>query len=174
VLLRALARPGPASVELRAVLAGDGPLRARLEGLAAELGIASRVEFLGQLGHGDVLRHLESGSYDMVVLPSALRHGEKEGIPVALMEAMARSLPVIASDIGGVSELVGEGAGLLVAPDDDEALAEAMCRLAADGALRAELAAKGRARVAADFAIDGVADRLAALFADSVDVSGHA
>jgi glycosyltransferase involved in cell wall biosynthesis len=165
VLFRALARPEPAAVSVQAVLAGDGPLRTQLEGLARELGIASRVTFLGQLPHLEVLRQLESGAYDVVAMPSAPRNGEKEGIPVALMEAMARFLPVVASDVGGVAELVGSGAGVLVPPEDEAALAAALTRLGSSPALRAELAAAGRARIETSFSVDAVAEQLEELFA---------
>jgi colanic acid/amylovoran biosynthesis glycosyltransferase len=164
VLLRALALPGPADAGMRAVLAGGGPLLASLHRLAAQLGIAERVDFLGQLPHDEVLMRLTSGSYDLVAMPSVNRDGEKEGIPVALVEAMAHGVPVVASDIGGVSELLGRGAGMLVAPADEHALANVLCKLAADIELRRSLALVGRRRVEEEFSITSVADRLVELF----------
>ena len=164
VLFRALALRGPADAGISAVIAGGGPLRGRLERLAADLGIADRVHFLGQLPHDDVLRQLGSGAYDLVVLSSVARGGEKEGIPVALVEAMAHSVPVLATDVGGVSELVGRGGGMLVPSADEQALADALSELAADVELRRSLALAGRRRVEEEFSIVSIAVRLVDLF----------
>ena len=149
---------------MRAVLAGGGPLGTPLQQLAARLGIAERVDFLGQLPHREVLMRLRSGAYDLVAMPSVTRDGEKEGIPVALVEAMAHGVPVLASDVGGVSELFGSGAGMLVPPMDEQALANALCKLAADIELRRSLALAGRRRVEEEFSIASIADRLVELF----------
>ena len=101
---------------------------------------------------------------DMMVLPSFA-----EGVPVVLMEAMASQVPVIATQVAGVSELVEHGAsGLIVPPGDQEALTQAILSLAQDPAQRAQMGAAGRAKVEAAFDIDGEARRLAALF------EGHA
>ena len=132
--------------------------------MAADLGIADRVHFLGQLPHDDVLRQLGSGAYDLVVLSSVARGGEKEGIPVALVEAMAHSVPVLATDVGGVSELVGRGGGMLVPSADEQALADALSELAADVELRRSLALAGRRRVEEEFSIVSIAVRLVDLF----------
>jgi glycosyltransferase involved in cell wall biosynthesis len=73
--------------------------------------------------------------------------GEEEGIPVALMEAMACGIPVIGTQTGGIPELLRDGAGLVVPPNDPEALAEALRSLAGRPALRRELGAEGRKRI---------------------------
>jgi glycosyltransferase involved in cell wall biosynthesis len=152
---------------MEAVLAGDGPLRRDLERLAADLGIHDRVLFLGQLPHDEVLRLLASGEYDLVAMTSTPIDGAKEGIPVSLMESMAHSIPVLATNLGGISELVGEGAGVLVPPGDEHVLAEALCHLAANPAVRASLAIAGRRRVEEEFSVDVVAARLETLFEDA-------
>jgi colanic acid/amylovoran biosynthesis glycosyltransferase len=164
VLMRALALPGPTEAGVTAMLAGGGPLRERLERLAAGLGIAGRVHFLGQRPHADVLRRLGSGVYDLVALSSVARRAEKEGIPVALVEAMAHRVPVLATDVGGVSELVGGGAGILVPPADEQALADALSTFAADAELRRALSLAGRRRVEEEFSVGTIADRLVTLF----------
>ena len=125
VALEAVERtPG---VEL--VVAGDGPERARLEGAAGE-----RVRFLGPLGRDDVLRLFAAA--DAAVLPSAW-----ENFPHAVVEALAVGTPVVATDVGGVAEVVRDGEnGLLVPAGDAAALAEAVARLLADPELRSRLA----------------------------------
>jgi glycosyltransferase involved in cell wall biosynthesis len=90
---------------------------------------------------------------DVAVCPSVpTRQGDREGIPVALMEAMACGLAAVASDLSGIPELVEhERTGLLVPPGDPRALAEAIRRLHDDPALRGRLAGAGRGKVLAEF-----------------------
>ena len=83
-----------------------------------------------------------------------------EGIPVALMEAMACKVPVIATRLSGIPELVTDGAGILVAPDDAVALADAIVRVLDDEELSASLAERGRARVVESFDLFHEAARL--------------
>lgn len=156
VLFDALARadlPGA-----RLTLVGDGAERPALEREAAHLGLDAR--FLGFRGQAEVAAALAEA--EALVLPSFA-----EGVPVVLMEAMASARPVIATRVGGVAELVADGeSGLLVAPGDPVALAGALQRLAAmPAAARAEMGARGRASVRAEFDVDREARRLAALFA---------
>ena len=101
---------------------------------------------------------------DVLAAPSVpTRGGKREGIPVVLMEAMATGLPVVASRLSGIPELVTDGVdGLLVPPGDDAALADALARLAADPSLRARLGAAGRETVLRDFDVDRNAALLAA------------
>lgn len=130
-------------------LAGDGPERAFLERRAGELGVDGAVRFLGAVGH-DAARALY-GEADVFCLPSFA-----EGVPVVLMEAMAMELPVVATNVMGVPELVeDELDGLLVPPARADLLADALARLLSDPALRQRLGAAGRARVEADY--DGAA-----------------
>lgn len=135
-LLRALAQLDPAS--FRARIAGDGPDRAALEVL-----VRGPVELLGE--RDDVPQLLAES--DVFVLSSA-----SEGLPMSLLEAMAAGLPVVASAVGGVPELVGD-TGLLVPPRDDAALAAAIRRLVEDPTLRRQLGAAGRARVETEFSL---------------------
>jgi colanic acid/amylovoran biosynthesis glycosyltransferase len=153
-------------VEVQVDLAGDGPLEPLLRGRAAQLGLDG-VAFLGHVSHDELLDRMASGRWDAVVLSSVVTEsGELEGIPVALVEAMACGLPVIGTATGGIPELLDGDAGLLVSPGDPEALANAVERLAGHPALRAELAGRGRARVEEGFSADRVASALLARFAE--------
>jgi colanic acid/amylovoran biosynthesis glycosyltransferase len=145
VALRAVARLAPLHPGLRYRVAGEGPERARLERLAAELGIARRVAFLGALPHDAVARLLAGAN--VFCLPSVVgRDGSQEAQGLALVEAQASGLPVVASAIGGVPEsLCGGVSGELVPARDPEALARALGALLASPERRAAMGAAGRA-----------------------------
>jgi glycosyltransferase involved in cell wall biosynthesis len=163
VLLEAFARLGARHPGARLVLVGDGPERAAIEARAAALGCAGRVRFRGYLNQDEVADELARA--DLFALPSFA-----EGVPVVLMEAMASRLPVVATRIAGIGELVEEGvSGRLVPPGDAEGLAGALDALLGDGALRARMGAAGRARVEAEFHVDREAAKLRALIADGAD-----
>ena len=94
-------------------------------------------------------------------MPSIVaRDGDKEGIPVSLIEAMACGLPVVATDNGGIPELLDGGAGLIVPECDVEALTVAMARLMDDVALHAEVIAKARQRIESEYDLKAIVDRL--------------
>ncbi len=156
VLFGALARLLGTHPGLQLTLVGDGPERAPLQARAAELGIAGAVAFAGPASQQEVAGYLSRA--DIFVLPSFA-----EGVPVVLMEAMAAGLPVIASNVGGVGELVREGAGLLLAPGDTAALTRAIAALLGDPERRAAMGRAGAAIVARDFDSRDQAARLAAL-----------
>ena len=151
-LVRAAARVP----DLELLLVGDGPERPRVERAVAETGCADRVHLAG---HHCEPRPLLRTS-DMVVLPSAA-----EACPMALLQAMACGLPVVATDVGGVAEVVRDGVdGLLVPPGDDEALVAALGTLARDPALRRDLGAAGRSRVAERFDVRSSARALLSIY----------
>jgi glycosyltransferase involved in cell wall biosynthesis len=139
-LLMALASLEPGTY--RAQIVGDGPERDRLELEAGELGLADSVDFLGE--REDVPELLQGA--DVFVLPT-----RSEGLPVSVLEAMAAGLPVVASAVGGVPELVASETGLLVPPGDPRALAVTIGQLLEDSGLRSRLGAAGRARVEEHF-----------------------
>ncbi len=155
VLLDAL--ENVAETGARLTLIGDGPDRAALEAETRRRGLD--VAFLGYRSQAEVAAALRDA--DALVLPSFA-----EGVPVVLMEAMASGRPVIATQVGGVSELVTPKAGILVAPGNSEALASAIRSLAeSPPAQRTAMGEAGRDRVATDFDVDHEARRLATLFA---------
>lgn len=137
VLLRAMALPQvPAGATLDVI--GAAPDDRWLE-LAAELGLSARVRFLGLLPSEEVAHHLRE--WDVAIQPSRW----VEGFGVSALEASASGIPVVATGVGGLAEVVRDGVtGLLVPPNDAEALANAMAALATDPALRARLGAGGR------------------------------
>ncbi|HEY5294082.1 MAG TPA: glycosyltransferase family 4 protein [Gaiellaceae bacterium] len=149
LLLDAFARVAGTRVTLD--IAGAGPLLDRLTARAQALGIANRVRFLGVVPHATLLRRVHAGEWDALVHTSPEGPGFSEGIPVALMEAMAAGLPVIACPSGGVTELVRHGAGMLVPAHQPGDLAAAITKLAADSGLASELATAGRRRICAEF-----------------------
>jgi glycosyltransferase involved in cell wall biosynthesis len=135
LLLESFARLRGGGVDAELLLAGDGPLRHALEQQAVELGIGAHVHFIGFREDVGPLY----AAIDAIALTSA-----NEGTPVAVIEALAAGVPAVSTDVGGVSDVVPEGkAGFLVPLGDTEAFAERLARLAADPALRAELAAGG-------------------------------
>lgn len=158
-LLEALARLKEQGVNITVDLAGEGETRPELLAQAARLGIAEQVTLRGNVDHAELLKEYSAGRYDAFILPSL-----HEGISVALIEAMSRGLPAIATDVGGTRELLTEGAGLLIPAEDVESIVEAVRKLALDTPLRLDLARTGRQRVMADYDIVGVVDALEARF----------
>lgn len=153
-LLRAMGEPGLEACRLLVV--GDGPDRARLERAVADLGLAGRVALAGHRADVEAL----FGLADIAVMAS--RH---ESSPNVILEAWAAGRPVVATRVGGVPELVRDGAdGLLVPPGDPPALAAALRALLADPALARRLGEAGRARVYADYTAAAMARRVGALY----------
>jgi colanic acid/amylovoran biosynthesis glycosyltransferase len=163
VLLDALAGE-PRLARLDVELVGDGELRPPLEARVRRLGLENRVRFLGALPQEQVTERLEQA--DLFVLPSIVaRSGQMEGIPVALMEALACELPVVATSLSGIPELVRDGeTGVLATPGSPESLRDALQRTLADPEGSARRAAAGRRLVAAEYDLDVSARTLAELF----------
>jgi glycosyltransferase involved in cell wall biosynthesis len=137
---------------LKLVIAGDGEERGRLVDAAAAAGI--EVEFTGSYSYASLPQLLSRAS--VVVLPSRrLANGDSDGTPTVLIEALAHGRAVIGCDIGGVSDLVRDGeTGLLVAPEDPAALAEAIERLLANPRLAHDLAARGHRLVEEEYCVE--------------------
>jgi glycosyltransferase involved in cell wall biosynthesis len=156
VLLRALAQARRRVPSLVLDVAGRGPLEPALKAYARELGVEAAVRFLGFVS--PVQRAVEDAA--IVVVPSL-----GEGFGMVALEAMERSRPVIASAVGGLSEIVAHGAtGLVVPPGDAEALAEAMVELASDLGRAAAMGAAGRERALVEFPPGRSADRIEELY----------
>jgi glycosyltransferase involved in cell wall biosynthesis/peptidoglycan/xylan/chitin deacetylase (PgdA/CDA1 family) len=145
-------------------MVGNGPLRAALEKQIKEAGLNDRINMHGALPRMEVASRM-AGS-DVMALTSALaRDGQREGIPVVLMEAMASGLPVVASRLSGIPELVESGkTGFLVPPGDPVAIAEALETLARDKQLRIRMGRAGREKALREFNLRQSATRLLAYF----------
>lgn len=165
LLLDAFAQVLESHPDAHLTLVGDGPDRADLEAKAERLGLAERVTFTGYLGQEDVAAALNSS--DLLVLPSFA-----EGVPVVLMEAMASRIPVIASRVAGVQELVEDGVnGDVLPPGDITALINSLGRQLSDPALRRARGDAGRDKVEAEFSVVKEAERLRRLFTCSAPAS---
>jgi sugar transferase (PEP-CTERM/EpsH1 system associated) len=141
--VRTIARLADASPTVKLAIVGEGPERQRIESEIRRCGVEGRVRLLGR--RQDVPRLLAAA--DALLLTSI-----SEGIPLTVIEAMAAGLPVVSTDVGGVPEIVEEGAtGLLVPSANDEQLAERLLRLARDPGLCRDLGARGRARARQQF-----------------------
>ncbi|HYU57537.1 MAG TPA: glycosyltransferase family 4 protein [Actinomycetota bacterium] len=143
---------------------GDGPEAQPLCERVRTLGMTDRVRFLGQRPWDDVERAFRRCS--IVALPCRVdANGDRDGMPTVLVEALALGLPVVSTDVAGISELVRDGeTGLLVRPDDPAALADAIDRLARDRPLARRLGRAGRALVAERFDPMGSARLLQRVF----------
>jgi glycosyltransferase involved in cell wall biosynthesis len=148
VLIRAAALLRLRGVDFVVRIAGEGPEWAKLQRLAHELGVADHVCFLGPLTEFEV--RAEYARATVFALPcQILPNGDRDGLPNVLVEAMAHGRPVVSTTLAGVREAVVDGeSGLLVDPQDEVGLADALQRLLADRTLRAELGANARRRVA--------------------------
>ncbi|MEM7413143.1 MAG: glycosyltransferase [Myxococcota bacterium] len=155
LLIEALARCAEAP-GLRLWVVGDGVEKEALEALARERGVTARATFFGR--RDDIADWLEA--CDVFVLPSRL-----EGLGVAALEAMARARPVVASAVGGLAEVVlHEETGLLVQPEDADALAAALQRMHADAVLRDRLGHAGAQRIRDTFTASKMVEQYVALY----------
>ena len=140
-----------AEIDAEAVLVGDGPERQKLEALAGQLGVADRLTFMGACPNEDMPGLLSSG--DLAIFPSLM-----EATSVAALEAMACELPVAASRVGGLPEIVSDAVGGLFKPADPASLAARVVELLRGGELRA-LGAEARRRVVDRWSNARLADR---------------
>jgi len=164
LLIDAFAELKKTHQDARLTLIGDGPDRAELEARAERLALGTSVTFTGYLPQEGVSNVMEQA--DVFVLPSFA-----EGVPVVLMEAMASRLPVVATRVAGVQELVEHGmSGIVIPPGDRDALVAGMTSLLEDPALCARMGAKGREIVELEFSTDHEAARMETLFSSqSID-----
>jgi glycosyltransferase involved in cell wall biosynthesis len=167
VVLRAEAKP------VSLVIVGEGPQRDGLWRLCRELGLEHSVEFKGAMEHEAVVEWLRS--LDAFVLACKKDgHGDMDGIPVALMEAMSQAIPVVSTRLSGIPELVvHEQTGLLASPADPDDLARQIRRLMSDPSLRASLATAGTDHVRAEFAQDVNLNRLLSYICPSLRVQAR-
>ena len=167
-LLRALGLLRDRGIDLEVVLAGDGPSRVELERLTDDLRLRDRVRFLGEVAHSDVPAVL--ADLDIFTMPSTW-----EGFGVSALEASAMELPVVASNIHGIPDVVIDGeTGILVPPTDVEALATAIERLAVNAELRRAMGAAGRAYVTREYRWQDNARLMEHLYAKMIGVGESA
>ncbi len=137
----------------RYCIIGDGEGRKELENLASSLDLKEHVLFLGNIPNVNLPEYYSIA--DLAVFPSVA----DETFGIAIAEAMACGVPIITTDVGGIPEVVGEKAGLLVPPRDEKALAKSMKLLLSEDQLRSELGAKGKERVTSRFSWDRIAEK---------------
>jgi glycosyltransferase involved in cell wall biosynthesis len=165
VLLRAAAILAARGRRVTVRIAGAGTEEARLRALAASLGVGA--EFLGAASPSTVREEMSSAAVFALACRVA-GNGDIDGIPVALMEAMAAGVPVVSTRLSGIPELVEDGrSGLLAAPGDPESLAAALERVLGDAPFAETLAASGRRRVAELHDIETTSARLAGLLTEN-------
>ena len=163
IMLEALSRL-PAGLHWRLVHVGGGPLAKQLEHKAEALGLADRIRWCGAMAQADVLALYRAA--DLFALASRIADdGDRDGLPNVLMEAQSQAVACVASDVSAIHELIIDGAtGVLVPPQQPEALARALQDLIQDPARRHQLGQAGRARVAAQFGMQPNIERLALKF----------
>jgi glycosyltransferase involved in cell wall biosynthesis len=159
--IRAMARVVASQSDVRLLIAGEGPEASEIDSLIKRMNLGAHVRRLGL--RTDIDRLL--GAADAALLSSL-----SEGIPLALIEAMAASLPVVSTGVGGVPEVVEEGeSGLLVGAGDDEAMAERILRLARNPALGQQLGQAGRERAEALFSEERMIAEYARMYREMTD-----
>lgn len=162
VLFRSVAMARGCLPNLQVVVAGQGEERAALERLVNELGIQQQVRFVGVRRDREYLY----GALDAFVLPSRW-----EGLSLALAEAVGAGVPTVATNVGGNAEVIEAGkTGLLVPPDDPQALGGALMRLLQDDALRSALRSRGIAEVRPRFGIEQHVAQLDALYTQALGI----
>jgi glycosyltransferase involved in cell wall biosynthesis len=150
---------------IRCVFYGDGYLRETLQHDIEQRGLTDHIFIHGVIGHGRLLEKYFRQEVDLVVLPSILTDsGHHEGIPVALIEAMAYAIPVVSTNTGSIPELIGDGSGLMVEPRDALALANAINQLIENADQYGVIAKKGRLKAEAGFELVANVSKMVELF----------
>jgi len=156
-LLQAMAAPALAERQARLLVAGSGPMEGYLKDLARTLGVADRTQFLG---HREDVPEILAAS-DVVVLPST----QNEGVPQTILQAFALGRAVVGSDVPGIRQVVRDGeTGLLVPPENPEALGIAIARLLDDPRLGERFATAGRRLVLEQYSVAHMADAMEAVY----------
>lgn len=165
VLIDAVAELKQQGRRVRCTIIGEGPLEAPMRAQIARLGLGEEIVMPGVKPSGEVREALHRSA--IFCLPSVVTEtGDRDGIPVSLMESMAAGTPVVSTLVSGIPELVADGEeGLLVPEKDPRALAAALGRLLDDPALAARMAQAARAKVEREFDAVREAEKMRALFA---------
>ena len=169
VLIGALAELKKAGRMFRCRIIGEGEKRAELEAMISREGLGANVELVGARPQAEVRAALYAAH--VFALPSVVApDGNRDGIPVALMEAMAAGTPSVSTFVSGIPELIEpDRSGLLVPPGNVAALANALARLLDDAALCDALATEARRKVEREFDAEREAKKLLALFEGALD-----
>ncbi len=163
LLIQACAMLRARGLSFRCIIAGEGPCRPELERLRAQLGLEGCVEMPGPVEQADVLKLWQRASVGVLTSMS-------EGMPVCLMEAAACGVPVVATAVGGVPELLQDGVtGLLTPTGNAQALASALERLLGDPELRAVMSSAARERAESYFSVERQVDQLLALWSEILE-----
>jgi colanic acid/amylovoran biosynthesis glycosyltransferase len=165
VLIDALGELAKQGRKVRARIIGEGPLEGPMKAAIARHGLTGMVELMGALPYAEVRKSLYASS--IFALPSVVTEsGDRDGIPVSLMEAMAAGTPSVSTKVSGIPELIDDGReGLLVPERDPRALAAALARLLDEPQLGPQLAVAARAKVEREFDAAVEARKLLELFA---------
>lgn len=147
------------------LIVGDGPLKSEIQSYAAEIGISDRTHFSGAVD--------DVASYYSLMTVSTLCSNTVETFPNVVLESLACGIPVVSTDVGSVSEaVINEQTGLLVPPDDPEALAYGISRLLSDTNLRDIVVKNGRQRVTELFSLENMIEKREILFKDLLTEKG--
>lgn len=145
-------------------IVGSGPLNEHLRQLSHDLNIEKYIQFKGDVSDFELKNYYENA--DMFILPCIIaENGDRDGVPVAIMEAMAMELPVISTNISGIPELVEDGvSGILVPQKDENAVGNAIIKLGKDRALRTGMGENGRKIIYKKYNIASESDKLINIF----------
>jgi len=162
--IRAVSEALKKSQHVEYKIAGDGPLKGKLQSLIAELKVGDKIELVGWKSQGEIADLLEKS--DILLAPSVTtENGDEEGIPGVIMEAFAHGLPVVSTCHAGIPEVVKDGeSGFLVPERDVGGLAEKLQSLIAQPGLRAAMGQKGRDFVNEHYNIEKLNDRLVEMY----------
>jgi colanic acid/amylovoran biosynthesis glycosyltransferase len=153
------------NIKFRCLISGEGPLESKLKEMVEDQQLGNCVEFMGWLPHERLFDLYNDRKVKAVVLPSIITEdGEKEGIPVVLMEAMAYGIPVVSTYTGGIPELVDDESGILVEQKNPGSLATAIERLQTDSGYLSMVGKLGREKVFSGFNGDKISKDLLYLF----------
>ena len=159
IFLQAASRLSRKVPNVEFLLVGDGPLRPELEREASELGLQGRVRFLGE--RRDIAAVL--ASLDISVVPSA-----SESLSNVMLESMAAGVPVVATDVGGNSELAADSRAVLVPPNNEESLVEGMERVLSNPELRSSLSFRAREFAQSNFGVERIRQQYCAVYAEAL------
>ena len=160
-------------LDFHLTLGGSGPKERQLKQLARRLGLAAQISFPGFISYDRVAEQFYRA--DIFLMTGTIdASGNRDGLPTVILEALLHRLPVIATDVAGIGEVIEDGVtGLLIPPEDPQAIAEAVLRLIRDREAALALAERGRSRICLDFNAERNHRRVLELFQKSMQFSGR-